>query len=40
MRLETRTLGFQTFERPKCAFVVVEVVKENAPQGRTVASVH
>jgi transposase-like protein len=36
MRLETRTLGFLSFECPKCAFVVIEVAKENAPQGRAV----
>jgi transposase-like protein len=36
MRLETKTPGFQTFECPKCAFVAIEVVKENAPQGRAV----
>jgi transposase-like protein len=40
MRLETRTPGFQTFECPKCAFVAIEVVKDNAPQGRTVPVRH
>jgi transposase-like protein len=40
MRLESKTLGFQTFECPKCAFVVIEVVKEHAPQGRTVPGWH
>jgi hypothetical protein len=29
MRLETRTFGFQTFECPKCALVVIEVVDDN-----------
>jgi transposase-like protein len=40
MRLETKTPGFQTFECPKCAFVVIEVVKDNAPQGRAVPVRH
>lgn len=37
MRLETKTRGFQSFECPKCAFVVIEVVKDNAAQGRAIA---
>jgi hypothetical protein len=40
MRLESKTLGFQTFECPKYAFVVIELVKDNPPQDRTVPSLH
>jgi hypothetical protein len=40
MRLESKTPGFLSYECPKCAFVVIEVEKENAPQGRTVPGRH
>jgi tRNA(Ile2) C34 agmatinyltransferase TiaS len=40
MRLEGRTPGFYSFECPKCAFVVIEVAKDDAPQGRTVSGRH
>jgi hypothetical protein len=35
MKLSVRTLGLLSFECPKCAFVVIEVAKENGvSQGR------
>jgi phage FluMu protein Com len=34
MKLESETPGFLSFECPKCAFVVIEVAKEDAPQRR------
>jgi phage FluMu protein Com len=34
MKLESKTPGFLSFECPKCAFVLIEVAKEDAPQGR------
>ncbi len=34
MKLESKTPGFRSFECPKCAFVVIEVAKEDAPQRR------
>ena len=40
MKLESKTPGFRTFECPMCAFVVIEVVKDNAPEGRTVPGRH
>jgi hypothetical protein len=40
MRLATRTPGFLSFECPKCAFVKIEVLKDNAPQGRVVSGHH
>jgi len=36
MKLESKTPGFLSFERSKCAFVLIEVAKEGAPQGRAV----
>jgi hypothetical protein len=34
MKLESKTPGFLSFECPKCAFVLIKVAKEDAPQGR------
>jgi hypothetical protein len=34
MKLKTETPGFLAFECLKCAFVVIEVAKENAPERR------
>ena len=31
MKLESKTPGFLSFECPKCAFVLIEVAKEDAP---------
>jgi hypothetical protein len=31
MKLETKTPRFLSFECPKCAFVLIEVAKEDAP---------
>jgi hypothetical protein len=40
MRLESKTPGFLSYECPKCAFVVIEVAKENVSQGRTIPGRH
>jgi hypothetical protein len=31
MKLESKTPGLLSFECPKCAFVLIEVAKEDAP---------
>ena len=36
MKLRSETPGFLAFECPKCAFLMIEVAKENAPESRAV----
>ena len=38
MKLESKTPGFLSFECPKCAFVLIEVAKEDAPPTSSVVT--